>query len=170
MNIPYMQSNGGSWGSNFRGSSIFWLYDFPKMHEEWKTNQDEYKLLSKDYDQKITTLSSEFQKAQDTWVKSQDSYLTTLSYSQQIDALTKELAGIRANTVKYLKNEYTTNNPIDLPTIPSAFIDNKAYQNAANLNVISQIDKPEIAVIFEQLQNLSQKLSTYKTDYPEYFI
>lgn len=170
MNIPYLQSGNGSWGTYFSGDSRFWLYDFPKMHEEWKTNQGEYNLLSKEYNQKIAVLSSEFQKAQNTWVESQDSYLTLKNYSEQFNALAKDLQDIQEKTKKYLKNEYTKNNPIDLPTIPSAFIDNKAYQNAANLNIISQINNPEITIIFEQLQELSQKLSTYKADYPEYFI
>lgn len=168
--IPFIHTESGCSGANFSIEGKLFLYDFPTMHEEWKGSGAEFNLIGDEFTLTLSKLKSEYVKATCSWIEQQKDSIAIAVLKKELYELSSLLTKVSVASNSYYNSVYRNENPLTIPELPSAFVDLKEYQLTKNLQVIKQIDKPDIDILYNKAFTLAATLNTYKTKHAEYFI
>lgn len=170
-NIPWLKTGSGGGGENFRFDGMLFLYDFPEMHEQFKTQGGEFKVLEKDYAESVATYYDRFSKEQTTFIGSRKQILQLDKINKKIQALQKDLTEIKDVSIDYYKGKFCEQYEVKLPNPPSIFA------NDADIMVTKTISSyssskilPDLESTVGHIEKLSKEIAEYIENNPEIFI
>lgn len=119
--IPWLQTGSGNFGDRFSIGGILWLYDFPKMLEEYETSNGPEKLAIHNYEQSLFDYHKEFQKGRREFIEKDSTSLDLEHLMKELNKIQSELSKAKTNNQKYLTNQYNEQKGFKIPLPPSAF-------------------------------------------------
>lgn len=167
----YLQTGTGTPSAQFDIGGKLFVYDFPKMHEEFKSNGNEPIILESNYIDLIKRYSAEFSRDREKYVKSSKEFQKTLSmYNEVLELSGKLKAGLeKVQRVKTDEFNKKYGKPLPLPN--SAFMNpQKVKEISVDHQYQSATVLPDLEKMYKAAEKLKEEIETYAEKYPEYII
>lgn len=168
----FIQTGSGSCGHDFSMDGMLWLYDFPKMNEEYEKNNGKFDIINEEYFSAMITYSELYNKEQSKFIKHNNTYNHLESLTEKLNAKSRELSKVKTELTKSLKNKFNKENGKEIPLPPSAFLENNdaIMRLHENVSFKSKSEIPELKGIVSQIESLVNEIETYIKTKPEEFI
>lgn len=173
MRIPWLQTGGGgSRGNNgFNYSGMIWLYDFPKMYDEFKMNGGELEDIECQYTQLLEAQHKSFKKERDQFIKSDNEHYNITRLIKDLQENSTKLKQVLSAKEKQLIDLYNKENAYILSPPPSAFTNNtKIMQIHTDLTSMANKVPDDNNRLIKEIERLNKMAETYIIDNPEVFI
>lgn len=168
--VTWLKTGSGGGGESFRYSGSFFVYDFPKMHEEFKRNNNEYKVLENEYTDAIDMYNRKFRQERDLHVRKASTCVKVGYMKDQVEGLLATINTAQEKVKEHAYSEFTAAYDVKVPKPTSIFVkDAETKQAILSKNVPTQV-LPYLAPIYERIEDLTTKIETYMADNPEVFI
>lgn len=168
----FMNTGSGSYGERFSGEGILWLYDFPKMHEEFKSNGGEFDVLNNEFTNVLKKYTEEYHSKCKDFISKDENFCSCLYYSETLCSLQDKLSEIKESQRKYLINEFNKKFGKNVPLPNSAFVpDTKKLQELhSQVSFNSSVTEPSLSSIFSEVERLTTNINKYIENNAEFFI
>jgi len=167
----YFKTGTGSGGQNFRIEGVIFLYDFPQMHEEWKTNKGEVKQMANTFNSEIQHLNAEFNKKLNIHINKNNTILDIENTISDINTLINKIRESRDVIKSQLSKEFHEKNIFNIPNIDSAFIN---YEKLSKIGVSIQnslsVEDEDIQFHVKKINVLHNMIYEYYNRHPEIFL
>jgi len=170
MHIPFMHTGSGCTGQNFSIEGKLYLYDFPLMYKTWVEEGKEYEYMLQEYSPIIHKLREEYHNCQSSYITNDPLVASINTTIGEVTTLLSDLKDQQSNIIAYKKNEFVINNPLKLPSILHMATDPLVVKQLVKDSTSKDIASVKLNNYAKELLVLSEKLITYKSNNPEYFI
>ena len=169
---PYLHSDTGGGGmDSFAYSGMMFIYDFPKIHQEFINNGGEYEVLEEEYNRSVDSFYKVFKNKQRDYVNNdQRKSAITRTIAEITDCLT-ELNNANIAITNTLSDEFAKTFTTELPKPIPVFADDESVMQAVcGTQAPDKIVHPEMKKLFERVERLAIQIGKYKAENPELFI
>lgn len=169
--IPWLQTGSGNFGANFSMGGILWLYDFPKMLEEYETANGPEKLAIHNYEQSLMDYHKEFKKRRQEFIDKDSTSRDLEHLTKQLNDLQLKVLDAKKNNTKYLTNKYNEQNGFEIPLPLSAFsLSNEVMEIHSDVSHKTMEKPEEYKGILERIIRAEMEMSSIVKNNPERFI
>lgn len=162
---------GGAGKSDFSYSGMMYLYDFPKMHQEFIDNGEEYKVLESEYNTSISDYRKVFLELQREHVEENPEYVKLSRMVENLSKSILELEHAKSKLADSIRQKFTENYDVPIPKPASIFVNDGAVMSAVCTTQRKGVKvHPKMEELMTYMSSLASKIQTYKDDNPELFV
>ncbi len=169
--LPWIKTGSGGGGENFRFEGILFIYDFPKMYEEFEANGGQFGVLQKEYCKTVDQYRREFNNKRSHYISNTEEHMACTSMLKDLDEVMKKVRTLQKQTTDYYRAKFTADYDVSLPRPTSIFVDDQLLEATTTLvNYNKSIPLPELESTEKYIRQLSAQIDDYKESHPEVFI
>lgn len=168
--VRWIKIASGSGGREFRYEGMFFLYDFPLMHKEFKQKGEEYKVLEKEYNEAVRDYKQRYEQERNNHIKMSELYREAVALKNEAVLAEKNARKTVEQVEAHLAGEFSKQYTKDVPMPTSMFVEDTLVQKAVTVTNRSTAAPPNLEGTQDYLDRLARKISVYMKDNPEVFI
>lgn len=172
MNCWFIQTGSGGCGNDFSYGGMLFLYDFPKMHDEFIMSGGEYDLLNDQYHDTVKSYNAKYNKELKNTICFNKESIKLKSLQEQLKKSSDILYKMNDQLNSSITNEFNEQYKVVLSLPKSAFDKDNEEVMKTRCKVQSKksIVHPELDKIFKNIESLVKQIDGYKDEHPELFI
>lgn len=167
----FIKTGTGGGGNHFSFSGMLFLYDFKKMHDEFKSNGNHKDVIECNYNKTLSAYYDKFDNERMEKLKNNPLHKNVMQLNSEALKLTEDIHIALLSISESVMNEFNSlySIPIELPS--SMMVNDSLIAKVKNnTDFKSSIPHPNLDNISAQLNKLKEEYNEYKTDNPELFI
>lgn len=169
--VPWLHTGSGGGGDTFHFDGRLYIYDFPKMREEFEASGGIYEVMKKDYYDAVKSYRLLFKRHQNEYVNSHKESADCAKLLEQLSKLTETVVTIQKQVQDHYTAKFAESYDVKLPTYKTVFLDDKLIEAVSNeVNYDKATPLPELASTEKYIRELSQQVQDYREKHPEVFI
>lgn len=170
-NIPFIHTGSGSGGENFGYYGIIFIYDFPKMHQDFKDNGGEFEVLEDECQQSIQNYYKKFKDSREEYIEADNIIKQINYYQEKIKKFKGDLNSAYSKMHQHLTNKYNEEHAKPLPLPKNMFNNNETIKRIhCDMSYTSASVDPKLESLFERVKYYADSIERYKEVNPEIFI
>lgn len=172
LDLWFIQTSGGSFGSKFSMSGMLWLYDFPKMYEEFTQGENEFDFLVDEYTDAIKQYHDYYTKERVKFIDQSSTSRQIKDLQRELDDLQSSLRQVSSTNKQYLTEKYNSEHGYKIELPPTAFLKNADMLKGIHGDLSHREFPPEADIpgAVKKINAISNKINYYIGRNPEDFI
>jgi len=170
--FPPLNTGTGNFGSTFSGDGMLWVFDFPKIKEQFDENID-YKVdsMSKFMKKLINEYTTEYRNAREGVVSTDVDLLMLKETQVELYKLAEELTKAIVNKEQSIRHDFNKTYGIPIPKPENPFSGLKMMKELqCEMSAPEYVVHPKCDNIYTEMTNVRLEMQKLKGEFPEYFI
>jgi hypothetical protein len=170
MDVWYIQTGSGGGGDRFQYDGMLWLYDFPKMHEEFELRGGRVEILKEDYTILLKRYYTQYTQEKEKFSRTNPVMMQCDQFLDTLESLKSTLTASKNQLHEHLTQKFNKQHAKKMPEINSAFDVSQTRLKEIYVAVNNQktTTHPELQGIFETIENRTKEITDYLDEHPEF--